>query len=68
MVASAVSGFVVIWGLLRYLKRHDFMVFLCSDRAAYINGTELLVDGGLDCMLMDMVPRPGYNQTTGDKQ
>jgi undecaprenyl-diphosphatase len=28
MAASAVSGFVVIWGLLRYLKRHDFMVFL----------------------------------------
>ena len=28
MVASAVSGFVVIWGLLRYLKRHDFTVFL----------------------------------------
>jgi glucose 1-dehydrogenase len=43
-------------------------VFLLSDRAGYINGTELLVDGGLDCMLMDMVPRPGYNQTTGDKQ
>jgi undecaprenyl-diphosphatase len=28
MVASAVSGFLVIWGLLRYLKRHDFTVFL----------------------------------------
>jgi undecaprenyl-diphosphatase len=28
MVASAISGFVVIWGLLRYLKRHDFRVFL----------------------------------------
>lgn len=44
----------------------DPAVFLLSDRAAYVNGTELLVDGGLDCMLMDMVPRPGYNQTTGD--
>lgn len=42
-------------------------VFLLSERASYINGTELLVDGGLDCMLMDMVPRPGFNQTTGDK-
>jgi undecaprenyl-diphosphatase len=28
MVASAISGFVVIWGLLRYLKRHDFTAFL----------------------------------------
>ena len=28
MVASAISGFVVIWGVLKYLKRHDFMIFL----------------------------------------
>jgi undecaprenyl-diphosphatase len=28
IIASAISGFVVIWGLLRYLKRHDFTVFL----------------------------------------
>ncbi len=28
MVASAISGFLVIWGVLKYLKRHDFMIFL----------------------------------------
>lgn len=28
MVASAISGFVVIWALLRYLQRHDFTLFL----------------------------------------
>jgi len=27
-VASAVSGFLVIWGLLTYLKRHDYSVFM----------------------------------------
>jgi NAD(P)-dependent dehydrogenase (short-subunit alcohol dehydrogenase family) len=38
-------------------------LFLASDRAAYVNGAEVLVDGGLDCMLMDMIPRPGFNAT-----
>jgi undecaprenyl-diphosphatase len=27
-VASGVSGFVVIWGLLRYLRRHSFFAFM----------------------------------------
>ncbi|MEP6872758.1 MAG: SDR family oxidoreductase [Burkholderiales bacterium] len=43
-------------------------MYLLSDRAAYVNGTELVVDGGLDCMLMDMVPRPGFNRTADAAQ
>jgi NAD(P)-dependent dehydrogenase (short-subunit alcohol dehydrogenase family) len=36
-------------------------LFLLSDKSAYMSGAELAVDGGLSSVLMDMVPRPGYN-------
>lgn len=39
----------------------DVALFLASPRAGYVNGAELLVDGGMANMLMDMVPRPGFN-------
>jgi len=36
-------------------------LFLLSPMSSYINATELSVDGGMPAMLMDRVPRPGYN-------
>jgi len=41
----------------------DVAAFLASPRAAYVNAAELVVDGGMSSMLMDMVPRPGFNKT-----
>lgn len=38
----------------------DAVTFLASPRAAYVNGAELLVDGGLDQVVMELTPRPGY--------
>jgi NAD(P)-dependent dehydrogenase (short-subunit alcohol dehydrogenase family) len=38
----------------------DVVAFLASVRAAYVNGAEIVVDGGLESMLMDLVPRPGF--------
>ncbi len=35
-------------------------VFLACEKASYINGQEILVDGGLSQTLMGFVPRPGF--------
>jgi len=39
----------------------DAILFLASDRAAYVNGDEIMVDGGYANMLMNLVPRPGFD-------
>lgn len=41
----------------------EVAAFLASPRSAYVNAAELTVDGGMSSMLMDMVPRPGFNHT-----
>lgn len=38
----------------------DAVVYLASPRAAYVTGAEILVDGGLDQMVMELTPRPGF--------
>jgi NAD(P)-dependent dehydrogenase (short-subunit alcohol dehydrogenase family) len=38
----------------------DVVVFLAGDRAAYVTGQEITVDGGFGQVLMSTVPRPGF--------
>lgn len=38
----------------------DAVLYLASDRAAYVTGDEITVDGGFNRVLMNLIPRPGF--------
>lgn len=50
--------------LRRIGQPHDIAsvaAFLSSDRASYVNGQDIVVDGGFAQTLMSHIPRPGYD-------
>ncbi|WP_028998811.1 SDR family NAD(P)-dependent oxidoreductase [Azohydromonas australica] len=57
-VASARQQMVPVGRVAGPQDLADVIVFLASSRSGYINGQDILVDGGLSQTLMGLVPKP----------
>lgn len=59
-VAERRAGMVPLGRVADPTDIADVVAYLVSDRARYVNGEDLCVDGGFGRVLMGLVPRPGF--------
>jgi len=64
-VAELRAGLIPSGRIGRPSAAAEAVLFLASDRSAYINGDEITVDGGFTRNLMNLVPRAGYERPAG---